>query len=106
MNGKWTSDEVRELLLKIAGGPISIVQRVELFDIASNYAERIEADERVRPPAQAAQVDRRVAIRLAQYGAEYSYRHKGWSIESLQDGCEEHIDGWIKQVSSTTSDKD
>lgn len=76
-------------------------------------AERIEADERAlcsdphcshrfishtHPPAQAAQVGRSVAIRLAQYGAEYAYRHKDWSIEPLQDGCEEHIDGWIAQA--------
>lgn len=50
------------------------------------------------PPAQAVQVDRRIAIRLAQYGAEYAYRHKDWSIEPLQDGCEEHIDSWIAQA--------
>jgi len=46
-------------------------------------------------------LDQRVAVRLAQYGAEYAYRHKGWSIEALQDGCEEHIDGWIKQSGAT-----
>lgn len=41
---------------------------------------------------------RRAFIRIAQYGAEYAYRHKDWSLESLQDGCEEHIDSWIKQA--------
>jgi len=44
VNGKWTAEEVRELLLKIAGGPISVTQRVELFDIASNYASILDAD--------------------------------------------------------------
>lgn len=64
---------------------------------------------RPRPPTQPStsqaevRVDRSVAIRLAQYGSEYAYLHKDWSIESLQDGCEEHIESWIDQAIATPS---
>ena len=43
---------------------------------------------------------------LAQYGAEYAYRHRDWSIEALQDGCEEHVEGWLKQAAPPAPEKD
>ena len=40
----------------------------------------------------------KVFCRIAQYGAEFAYRHPNWSIESLQDGCEECLDQWLKNA--------
>jgi hypothetical protein len=45
---EYSVGEVRMLLQEIAGGPISVLQRFELFDIASTYADLREQIERAR----------------------------------------------------------
>ena len=77
MNQNFTAEEVRALLLKIEGGPISVEQRVELFDIASRHADSIER-------AQAG-VTEEVVMTVWAHAARASQYHNHYSIDRKDD---------------------